>query len=49
MAYDEGRIATPLSLERTVEVCHVNQYVEDHPECAGYSKRIRPDLDAFDR
>lgn len=45
MSYEDGHIASPLSFERTVEVCHVNQYVEDHPECEGYSQRIRPDLE----
>lgn len=47
MSYDDGHIASPLSLERTIEACHVNQYVEDHPECDGYSRRIRPDLEAL--
>jgi hypothetical protein len=47
MSYDDAHIATPLPFERTIEVCHVNQYVEDHPECAGYSQRIRPDLEEY--
>jgi hypothetical protein len=46
MSFDNGRIASPLSFEQTLERRHANRYVEDHPECAGYSQRIRPDLES---
>jgi hypothetical protein len=47
MAYSDGWIDSPFSLERTVELCYADQYVKDNPECEGYSQRIRPNLNAI--
>lgn len=41
-AYDDGWIDNSLSPQDALKRYHVNQYVEGHPECAGYSQRIRP-------
>jgi uncharacterized protein DUF4105 len=40
---ENGTVALdlPLDLEQAREVCHVNQYVKDHPEADGFSRRIR--------
>lgn len=44
MAYTHKWIDTSLSFTEMLDACHVNRYVEDHPECEGYSTRIRPDV-----
>ena len=45
---ENGTVAIdlPMDLEKAREVCHVNQYVKDHPEAEGFSKRIRTHLPA---
>lgn len=42
MAYDRKWLETPFSFKDTLQFFHANQYVKDHPECPGYSERIRP-------
>jgi hypothetical protein len=44
MAYEDGWIDSPFAIDRTADLCHVNQYVKDNAECQGYSRRIRPAL-----